>query len=174
MSYVYVVTNEWFPGLTRLGSTSDINKIFQMLKSVMPGKSYLNWHRAVNDCEGVEKEVSKVLAKFSVKNSPEWFSCPADVVIEQFQLYIDKTDAASILDSLQIDDKKDVRSVANLGEFCMSWRKKAGMTQRELADYCNVGVRFISEFERGKSTCQIDWCIKVAGLLGIDLFAVKR
>lgn len=174
MSYVYVMTNEWFPGLAKLGSTLDVGQTFQTLKSVLPGKSHLNWHRAVRNCSEVERQVSSILSKFAVKNSPDWFSCPADVVIEQLRIYIDKIDAASMIDDLQIDGKMDVRSVANLGAFCLAWRKKAGMTQRDFADYCNVGVRFISEFERGKSTCQIDLCIKVAGLLGIDLFAVKR
>lgn len=174
MSYVYVMTNEWFPGLTRLGSTTDVSEIFKTLKLVLPGKSHLNWHRAVRNCSEVEREISKSLSKFAVKNSPQWFSCPADVVIEQFCIYIDRTDAESILDQLQIEGKKDVRSVANLGAFCLAWRKRAGMTQRDFADYCNVGVRFISEFERGKPTCQIDLCIKVAGLLGIDIVAVKR
>lgn len=174
MSYVYVLTNEWFPGLTKLGSTLDVSEIFLQLKSVLPGRSYLKWHLAVSDCDDVEREVRKVLAKFSVRDSPDWFSCPADVVIEQFQLYVSKVDAASMLDSLRVDDKKQIRSVADLGAFCKSWRKQAGMTLVEFADHCNVGVRFVSEFERGKPTCQMDLCLRVAGLLGIDLFGAKR
>lgn len=174
MQYVYVLTNEWFPGLTKLGATTDVGERFNQLRSILPGHSVLRWHQEVKDCFDVEKEVRRILVKFAVANSHDWFSCPADVVIEQFKIYIEKLDTSSVLESLQIVNKKKICNSVDLGEYCKLWRKQIGITQSELADFCDVGIRFISEFESGKPTCQINLCLKVLNVIGIDLFAVKR
>lgn len=48
-------------------------------------------------------------------------------------------------------------------------RKAQGLKQAELAGLCNTGLRFISELENGKSSCQLGLSIKVAKSLGLKL-----
>ena len=52
-------------------------------------------------------------------------------------------------------------------------RKKARMTQRELAARAGVGLRFIRELEQGKVTVRIDKVNEVLTLFGYHLEAVK-
>lgn len=48
-------------------------------------------------------------------------------------------------------------------------RKKQGLTQAKLAMLCNVGIRFLSDLENAKPTCQLDKTLKVLNGLGINL-----
>jgi DNA-binding XRE family transcriptional regulator len=174
IGYVYVLTNEWSPGLTKLGATTDVETRFSNLSSVLPGRSTLEWSTQTKDHFEAESQVRDVLKKFSIRSSRDWFSCPPRLVIEQFQICLEKFESIGILESLGISDKANIDNLADLGRYCRSWRKKAGIKQSELADMCGVGLRFISEFETGKPTCQFDMCIAVAKIIGVDLVAVKR
>ena len=53
-----------------------------------------------------------------------------------------------------------------IGDFIKERRKKAGLTQVELASKAGVGVRFVSEIESGKQTSRIDTINKVLALFG--------
>ena len=53
-------------------------------------------------------------------------------------------------------------------------RKALGYTQTEVASFCNVGLRFLSELENGKETLQLGKVLKVVNILGIDLIAKQR
>jgi y4mF family transcriptional regulator len=48
-------------------------------------------------------------------------------------------------------------------------RRRAGLTQRDLAAAVDTGERFIVELEAGKPTCQLGKALAVAGALGIKL-----
>jgi len=68
----------------------------------------------------------------------------------------------------------DVNNAKDLGSIIRKRRKEAGLNQSDFADLCNVGLRFISELERGKGTVQFDLAVKVANLLGIELYGKYR
>ena len=53
-------------------------------------------------------------------------------------------------------------------------RKALNITQAKAASLCNVGTRFFSDLENGKSTIQFDKALYVAKMMGIDLFAEDR
>lgn len=57
----------------------------------------------------------------------------------------------------------------NIGEYIQAKRKLHGLTQVELAERCGVGVRFVRELERGKSTVQLDKVNQVLALFGEEL-----
>lgn len=67
-----------------------------------------------------------------------------------------------------------IENAKQLGELIKANRKELGFTQLELANYCNVGNRFIVELESGKPTLQFDKVVHVAHLVGLELTAVKR
>ena len=52
-------------------------------------------------------------------------------------------------------------------------RRKAGLTQRELARRAGVGLRFLRELERGKPTLRMDKVNQVLALFGRRLDAVR-
>ncbi len=67
-----------------------------------------------------------------------------------------------------------IKSAAEIGKMVRAKRKEIGMTQADFAGLCNVGTRFISELENGKSTLEFDRVLRVTQLIGIDLFAKGR
>jgi y4mF family transcriptional regulator len=67
-----------------------------------------------------------------------------------------------------------VTDAETIGELVRSARKTQGLTQREFADIAGVGVRFVSELERGKSTAEVGLVLEVLANAGYDLVARRR
>ena len=62
-----------------------------------------------------------------------------------------------------------IASVKDIGNLVKATRIKQQLTQIQLAQLSNVGVRFLSDLENGKPTCEIDKILKVLSNLGIKL-----
>lgn len=56
-----------------------------------------------------------------------------------------------------------------LGDLVKKRRKELGMNQGELALVSGTGVRFISDLENGKETCELGKALKVLANLGLEL-----
>lgn len=54
------------------------------------------------------------------------------------------------------------------GELVKNHRKALGMNQADLALVAGTGVRFISDLENGKRTCELGKALRVLENLGID------
>lgn len=67
-----------------------------------------------------------------------------------------------------------IKKTTDLGSIIRKRRKEAKLTQKKLAALAGVGVRFLSELERGKPTAQIGKTLKVAQLLGLELRINER
>lgn len=61
-----------------------------------------------------------------------------------------------------------------IGRMVRQKRKASGFTQVEAAGMCNVGVRFMSELENGKSTLQIDRVLHVLQSFGLEVIIKDR
>lgn len=59
----------------------------------------------------------------------------------------------------------------DLGKLIRASRKKAKLTQAELAAASGIGERFIRELEKGKPSCQLEKALLVVQMLGIKLEA---
>ncbi len=60
------------------------------------------------------------------------------------------------------------------GELVKRRRKELGMNQGELALVSGTGVRFISDLENGKETCELGKALEVVANLGVELaFTLK-
>jgi HTH-type transcriptional regulator / antitoxin HipB len=55
----------------------------------------------------------------------------------------------------------------SFGKAVKAYRKSQGLTQEKVANYSNVGTRFIVDLEKGKPTCELDKALHVAKMLGI-------
>lgn len=62
-----------------------------------------------------------------------------------------------------------ITNVKDLAEIILKKRKAQGLTQKDVAFACNVGVRYIVDLENGKETCQIGKALKIVSRLGIKL-----
>lgn len=67
-----------------------------------------------------------------------------------------------------------ITTPAELGELIRQRRKQAGLTLHEVSGLAGVGIRFLSELERGKPTSQLGLTLKVMQLLGLELSVEPR
>ena len=68
---------------------------------------------------------------------------------------------------------REIRSARDLGAALRAARKKAGLTLAECAGANGVGIRFLSELERGKETASLGKALKIALSLGVRLEASR-
>lgn len=61
-----------------------------------------------------------------------------------------------------------------LSKYVKQKRKLAQITQVELAEKADVGLRFVRDLEQGKKTLRMDTVNKVLLLFGAELAAVER
>jgi y4mF family transcriptional regulator len=61
-----------------------------------------------------------------------------------------------------------------LGAAIRKARKAQGLTQQEFADVTGVGVRFLSELERGKETAEVGLVLRVLLDAGFDVILRPR
>lgn len=60
------------------------------------------------------------------------------------------------------------------GQLIKSRRKELGYTQKDVANVSGLSVSFISDVENGKETIEFAKTIRLANLLGLDVFANRR
>lgn len=56
-----------------------------------------------------------------------------------------------------------------LGQIIKNRRKSIRLTQTEVALSCGVGIRFISDLENGKPSCQIEKALLVMESIGLNI-----
>ena len=62
-----------------------------------------------------------------------------------------------------------IRTCEAMGKRIRELRRAQGVTQAQLAGLSNTGVRFISDLENGKETCQTGKMLHVLATLGVDI-----
>ena len=67
-----------------------------------------------------------------------------------------------------------VKSTKDLGGLLRKKRKDQGLTQAQVAEYCGLSPRFISEVERGKASAEIGKVLYLLETLGVDLIVDTR
>jgi HTH-type transcriptional regulator/antitoxin HipB len=67
-----------------------------------------------------------------------------------------------------------VDDAIQIGKLVRQRRKEGGMTLKDAAALAGVGVRFLSELERGKPTLQLGLAIRVLHLFGLELHVEQR
>lgn len=62
-----------------------------------------------------------------------------------------------------------VSSVRDIGRRIRSKRKKLGLTLKHVAGLSGIGIRYLSELERGKETIEMGKALCVVNSLGLEL-----
>jgi y4mF family transcriptional regulator len=65
-------------------------------------------------------------------------------------------------------------STQAFGEFVRKRRRQLNMNQSDLAMVSRTGIRFISDLENGKPTCELGKALDVLTSLGIDVAFTPR
>ena len=65
--------------------------------------------------------------------------------------------------------KIELSNIQQLADIVRSERKKQNVTQVQLSQLANVGVRFIRDLEDGKSSMHIDKVFNVLETLGVTI-----
>jgi HTH-type transcriptional regulator / antitoxin HipB len=65
-------------------------------------------------------------------------------------------------------------SAEELGQLVRRRRRQAKLTLKDAAGMAGVGIRFLSELERGKPTLQIGLALEVLQLFGLELHVQPR
>lgn len=64
-------------------------------------------------------------------------------------------------------------SAQQIGSLVRQRRQANHLTQRELSELAGVGLRLVSELERGKATLRMDAVNRVLAVFGLTLGAVQ-
>ncbi len=67
-----------------------------------------------------------------------------------------------------------VRNSTELGKLARAHRKSRAMPLEKIAGLGNLGIRFLSEFERGKETAEIGKVLKALQTLGLEVVIQPR
>ena len=71
-------------------------------------------------------------------------------------------------------ESQPIDDMLSLGRLIREARKDQGLTQQQLADGAGVGVRFLSELERGKETAEVGLVLQVIHSVGLELLVERR
>lgn len=62
-----------------------------------------------------------------------------------------------------------IQDTEELGNLVRRYRKSHGLTLKSAGELAGLGIRFLSEFERGKNTSEIGKVLKALQALGLDV-----
>ena len=83
IGYVYILTNEYLPGLLKIGMTTRTpeDRAVEISKTGVPGKWYVHYYLFVPNCTKIEKSVHQALHTFRVDINREFFKVEMDYAI---------------------------------------------------------------------------------------------
>ncbi len=65
--------------------------------------------------------------------------------------------------------REQIRTTKELGALVRALRKSKGLTLATVSGITNLGMRFLSEFERGKETAEIGKVLLLLTLFGLEV-----
>lgn len=65
-------------------------------------------------------------------------------------------------------------TVRDIGAIIRNRRKELGLSQKQLAEACGRGTRFISDVENGKATVEAGKLLELLAILGFDILVERR
>lgn len=72
------------------------------------------------------------------------------------------------------DNPPRVTTPDELGRLARSRRKASGLTLQDVSDTTRLGLRFLSEFERGKPNASLGRVLQALEALGLDVLVLPR
>src|SRR5699024_449045 len=90
-------------------------------------------------------------------------------------LYADAIDLSRAVKSMSAHRQYlPLHTATELGAALRAQRKSQELTLEQLSGLSGLGMRFLSELERGKATAELGKALEVARLLGLDCYLIPR
>jgi HTH-type transcriptional regulator/antitoxin HipB len=67
-----------------------------------------------------------------------------------------------------------IRTASELGEVIRSHRKQQHLTLEKVSSVTHLGMRFLSEIERGKETAELGKVLEALNKMGLEIIIVPR
>ncbi len=67
-----------------------------------------------------------------------------------------------------------IKNAHELGALIRAFRKSQHLTLETVSGMSNVGIRFLSELERGKETAELGKALAILSQLGLNIIIVPR
>jgi predicted GIY-YIG superfamily endonuclease len=79
--YVYIISNNNFPGYYKVGVTNDIKARLRTYQTSSPLRNYkIEYFIHHPDCYKAEKKIAEKLKYFAAEIKNEWFRCDLEIV----------------------------------------------------------------------------------------------
>lgn len=169
IGYVYILTNKGCPGVIKIGFTNRSPK--ERLNSINSAtgiihKFDLYHHFETEDAQEIQSLIHKKLSEYRLISNKEFFNLPPNLA----KLKIEQIIAGCYKKTTYSEENFAlITSTKELGKIVRAHRKKAGITQADLAGLANTGNRFIVDLENGKETMQLGLALKVLNFLRIRI-----
>lgn len=88
--YLYIVTNEAFPGFVKVGCTDDLQSRLRAYQTSDPKRAYkLVFNIAHPDCFAAEKRIQESMRHFAFSQKNEWYEIPLHMAISRLEEEVD-------------------------------------------------------------------------------------
>jgi predicted GIY-YIG superfamily endonuclease len=86
--YIYIISNNQFPGFYKIGVTEDIKSRLHVYQTSDPKRAYkVEYYIAHPDCLTAEKKIKEMMHYFALNQKNEWF----EVNLEIAKVRLDET-----------------------------------------------------------------------------------
>jgi predicted GIY-YIG superfamily endonuclease len=84
--YLYIITNEAFPGFVKVGVTEDINSRLHVYQVGDPKRKYkIQFYIFHPDAYTAEKNIKEVMKRFALSRKNEWYEIDLKMAISRLQ-----------------------------------------------------------------------------------------
>ena len=84
--YLYIVTNDAFPGFVKVGCTENLNSRLRAYQTSDPNRGYKMVYNIEHpDCFAAEKRIKESMKHFAFSQKNEWYEIPIHMAISRLE-----------------------------------------------------------------------------------------
>lgn len=91
--YVYIISNENFPGFYKVGVTEDISRRLKYYQTSSPHRNYkVEYYIQHPDCYLAERKIREMIVPFALSIKHEWYEISLPMLISRLNEQIENCD----------------------------------------------------------------------------------
>lgn len=91
--YLYIVTNDAFPGFVKVGCTEDLDARLRSYQTSDPKRGYkMVFNIPHPDCIPAEKRIREAMRHFALSQRNEWYEIPLHMAISRLEEEVENCD----------------------------------------------------------------------------------
>lgn len=167
--YVYIFYSRSLPHVVKIGYSNDCLDRVKSMNTGLPFMFKVVKKWKVINAHKLEKEIHRQLDFCRISSNREFFGISPKKAIEIIQSIIDNG-VYDLYFKNEVGTLSFIDDISLLGKFIRNERTRQGLTQKQIALTCGIGLRVIGEIENGKQTAQIGIIFKILSILRIRCF----